>query len=360
MKHLTIHRVSALHLPMSHVRQIARINETKGKQELYRVQKPELLEALRNVAVIHSTESSNRIENVQVDEHRLRDLLTRDAEPRNRDESEVAGYRDVLRSIHESWRYMPVSPNLILQLHRDLYGFTAQPGGRWKLVDNEIRETLPDGTTRPRFAGTTPAHQTAETMAALCGTFLRLRQAGEADDLILVGTFVLDFLCIHPFADGNGRLARLMTLLLLYQAGYEIGKYISLERVIEESKASYYDALLASSRGWPGGENDPLPWLSYFLGFLTKACTGLDDRMEQATRLGGGLGAKTTLVRQAINNLREPFTSEDVVRACPAVSPHTIRKVMDEMRREGALRLLHRGRNAQWMRAAPTTEPERS
>lgn len=351
MAHLTIDRIPTLQLPMQLVRQVARINEAKGKQELYRAQKPELLEALRNVAVIRSVESSNRIENVRVDEARLRDLVARDAVPKTRDESEVAGYRDVLKSIHESWRYMSVSPNLVLQLHRDLYGYTAQPGGRWKQVNNEIVEALADGTTRTRFAETTPAYQTGETMEMLCSTLLRLRQKGEADELILIGAFVLDFLCIHPFGDGNGRMARLLTLLLLYQAGYEVGKYISLERVVEDSKASYYDALLASSLGWAKGKNDAMPWLSYFLGILTKACNDLESRMNQAPQQGSGQGAKATLIRQAVENASEPFTLEDIAAACPAVSPHTIRKVMDKMRQEGAVALLRRGRNAEWVRA---------
>lgn len=332
---------------MGVVRQLTALGEMKGRQDLYRAQQPEVLETLRQVAVILSTESSNRLEQVVIAPSRLRELMARRAVPQNRLESEVAGYRDVLETIHSSWAYMRLSPNLILQMHRDLYRYTPQPGGHWKQADNQIAERWPDGTVRIRFGETTPAHLTGIAMDALCSAFLRLREEGTVDDLVLVAAFVLDFLCIHPFTDGNGRMARLLTLLLLYQAGYQVGRYISLERVIEESKETYYDSLYRSSQGWAQGRNDLLPWLTYFLGVLQAAYRDLDDRVREA---GKAAGSKGHQVRAAVEQLDQPFSVRDILAACPNVSPAMVRKVLDELRNEGRVVLLGRGRNARWVR----------
>jgi Fic family protein len=200
---------------------IREIGEYKGKQELYKQQAPQILGTLRDAAVIQSTESS-RIEGVTAPPERIRQLVARAAEPRNRPEQEIAGYRDVLQTIHASHAHIPFKVGVVLQFHRDLYQFLPGRGERWKSAPNEITETFPDGTTRVRFR-TVPPHQTPDAMERLHERFAALWDQGSIDPLLLVPAYVLDFLCIHPFPDGNGRMARLLSLLLLYQAGYEVG-----------------------------------------------------------------------------------------------------------------------------------------
>ena len=230
------------------------IGEFKGKQDMWSERFPEVLKRLQEVAIIQSTESSNRIEGVTASPDRLRELMAQKTTPANRSEEEIAGYRDVLATIHASHEHVKVRPGVILQLHRDLYKFSAERGGQWKQVDNEIADVRPDGTRTTRFR-CVPAVLTADWMERLCDDFNRLWQQEAVEPLLLIPAFVLDFLCIHPFRDGNGRMARLLTLLMLYEAGYEVGRYVSLERIIEESKESYYGALKASSEGWHEGQH---------------------------------------------------------------------------------------------------------
>lgn len=348
MEHFGVRRLADMTLPMSSVRQLTTLGEMKGKQELWKTQKPEVLETLRQVAVILSTESSNRIENVIVEPERLRALMANATTPQTRSEAEVAGYRDVLQTIHGSWEYMELSPNVILQMHRDLYRYSPQQGGRWKQTNNQITELWPDGTVRIRFAETTPAHMTDQAVAGLCEAFRGLCASGTVDDLVLIGSFVLDFLCIHPFSDGNGRMARLLTLLMLYQSHYQVGHFISLERIIEETKTSYYDSLYRSSQGWNTGQNDLLPWLSYFLGVLTAAYKDFEERVGQAD----GVGTKSGAVRTAVAEARQPFTMQEIANACPTTSLATIRKVLNQLKAEGRIVCTEKGRNARWLRVS--------
>jgi Fic family protein len=242
------------------------LGEYKGKQELFKQQAPQVLATLRQAAVIQSTESSNRIEGITVPLERIKKLVTEKTTPRDRSEQEIAGYRDVLTTIHTSYTHIPFSTGVILQLHRDLYQFAVNTGGRWKTVDNEISATYPDGTKVVRFRPT-PAYATPATMERLQERFNRLWESGEIEPLLLIPTYILDFLCIHPFLDGNGRMARLLTLLLLYKAGYEVGRFISLERIVERTKESYYDdTLYQSSQGWHEGQHNLLPGVGVFLG----------------------------------------------------------------------------------------------
>lgn len=331
---------------MSLVRLIARINEYKGKQDLFKQQRPQLLETLRQAAVIQSTESSNRIENIVVDSKRLLDLMAERSAPQNRSENEVAGYRDVLKSIHTSAQYIKVRPNHMLQLHRDLYKFTSVDGGRWKQVDNVIEEKHPDGTRTVRFQPV-PVWQVDAAMDQLCAEFNRLRDRQQVDDLVLMAAFVLDFLCIHPFADGNGRMARLLTLLLLYQAGYEVGRFISLERIVESSKEGYYDTLYLSSQGWHEGKHDLLPWLEYLLGVILGAYKEFEGRCNQVETTRG---YKSGLVRETILRIHQPFTMQDLQIACPGIGQPTIRKVMNAMKEDGLIQCVELGRNAKWVR----------
>lgn len=210
------------------LRTIRLIGEYKGKQELFKEQSPQVLETLRLAAIIQSTESSNRIEGITAPLERIKELVAEKTTPRDRSEQEIAGYRDVLTTIHTSYAHIPFTPGVVLQLHRDLYQFAVVEGGRWKSVDNEISEIHPDGTVRVRFQPV-PAYATPTAMESLHERFNSEWQLDEIEPLLLIPSYVLDFLCIHPFSDSNGRMARLLTLLLLYKAGYEVGRFISLE-----------------------------------------------------------------------------------------------------------------------------------
>ncbi len=245
-------------IPHGLLRTVRLISEYKGKQDLFRKQSPQLLETLRQAAVIQSTESSNRIEGVTAPLERIRELVAKKTAPRNRSEQEIAGYRDVLDTVHANHAGMGFTPNVVLQLHRDLFRFTPNPGGTWKQTDNDITETLSDGTVQLRFKPV-PAHLTPEAMRLLHERFDELWASGEGEPLLLIPAYVLDFLCIHPFCDGNGRMARLLTLLLLYKAGYDVGRYISLEMIVERTRESYYDALHRSDQGWQEGRHELTP-----------------------------------------------------------------------------------------------------
>lgn len=346
MRTINYGQLAELAVPMRVLQLVAAIREMKGKQDLWRQQKPQLLETLRQVAVIQSTESSNRIENITIDPKRLRDLMAAKSRPCNRSENEIAGYRAALDTIHMSAQYIPVRPGIILQFHQTLYQFSPGEGGRWKMKDNEIEEVLPDGTRFVRFRAM-PAWQTAEAMDRLCQEFSRAWEVKVVDELILLAVFVLDFLCIHPFADGNGRMARLLTLLILYHGHFEVGRFISLERLIEETKQSYYDALYRSSQGWHERKNDLLPWLEYFLGVILAAYKEYERRVNVTESTPGH---KSTLVRDTILGIHQPFTLQDIQNACPGIGLPTIRKVLNAMKDEGLIKCMELGRNARWIR----------
>lgn len=235
------------------------VGEYRGKEALFAEQSPQVLQALRESAVIQSTESSNRIEGVVAPPQRIRALVAKRTEPANRSEQEIAGYRDVLNTIHVNFAEMPLTSALVLQLHRDLFQFAPGGGGRWKSAGNDIVETRPDGTRVVRFTPLAP-HLVPDAMAQLHDGYRAALDSGAVEPLLLVPAYVLDFLCIHPFADGNGRMARLLSLLLLYRAGYQVGRYVSLETVIEDTREGYYDSLHASSQGWHETRHSLLPW----------------------------------------------------------------------------------------------------
>jgi Fic family protein len=322
---------------------IRAIGESKGRQDLYR-QFPAMLEGLKNIAVIQSTEASNRIEGVVAPLERIRELVARKTTPQNRSEREIAGYRDVLGTIHANAPSIALSPNVILQFHRDLYAYVPGMGGHWKSADNDIVEFLADGSSYVRFKPV-PAYLTAEAMDQLVARFRESLGAGAVDPVVLVAAFVLDFLCIHPFLDGNGRMARLLTLLLLYQAGYEVGRYVSLEKTIEDSKETYYEALLRSSQGWHEGRHDVAPWLDYFLGILIAAYKELESRVGSFSK---ARGAKGQLVADCVRRLPAAFRVGDVVDACPGIPRPTINRVLADLQRDGELECSGRGRAAVW------------
>ncbi|MFI4941037.1 MAG: Fic family protein, partial [Burkholderiales bacterium] len=254
------------------------LGEYRGKQRLYVAQSPEVLSDLRQVAVVESTESSNRLEGVVVAPARLKSLVLKNAIPKSRSEQEVAGYRDALGLIHESAEQIPFSEGTILQLHSILYRYMPQPGGHWKAANNDIIERHPDGSSRIRFRPTA-AHLTPMAMSDLVASYRTALDQHLADPLVLVPLLVLDFLCIHPFPDGNGRMARLLTLQLLYHFDYTVGRFISLERIFEESKESYYETLESSSQNWHEHAHNSAPWLDYFWGALLRAYKEFEDRV---------------------------------------------------------------------------------
>lgn len=337
-----------LETPISHpfVAAMRAMGEFRGRQGLYTEQFPEILETLRRVAIIQSTESSNRIEGITVLPGRVADLVAKKSKPRNRSEQEVAGYRDVLATIHANHSRLRLSLDLILGWHRTMYHYTGEKGGRWKAKDNAITEIRPDGRQVVRFRPAS-AIATPKFMDRLVRMLNESLAEAKTDPLLLIASFILDFECIHPFTDGNGRIGRLLTLLLLYQIGYEVGRYISLERIVEESKETYYEALLQSSRGWHEGGHDLRPWWEYFLGVLTAAYKEFESRVGTLT---SARGAKREMVQNAVQRLPQRFTIAELRKACPGVSYPTLQRALADLRREKAIRCLGRGPDAQWER----------
>ena len=307
---------------------LAQIHEQKGQQNLFIEAQKDILTELLEIAKIQSTEASNRIEGIITTNERLKMLVRNKTTPKNRSEREIAGYRDVLATIHENYDYIPIRPGSILQLHRDLYRFSnSSIGGSFKNSDNVIAEELPDGTKRVRFEPV-PAWETPEAMETLCSAFADAVKDPEIDPLVLIPMFILDFLCIHPFNDGNGRMSRLLTLLLLYRAGYIVGKYISLEKLISDSKESYYEALQDSSVGWHDGKNDYLPFVRYMLGIILAAYREFGSRVE--TLIARGL-SKPGRVREIIRLSTGRITKAQIMAQCPDISQVTVERALKEL-----------------------------
>jgi len=352
MQSLDLPFLDRLTLTPAHGSTLRALGEHRGEQELHSQQAPEALETLRTVAMVESTESSNRLEGVVAPPDRLREVVLRDAAPADRSEQEIAGYRDALALIHESAEHMPVSLSVIQQLHELLYRYQPGSGGRWKATQNDIVERAADGSiVRVRFRPVSPV----ATPGAMRDLISRWDHAldQQREPLLLIPLAVLDFLCIHPFADGNGRTGRLLTLLLLYRSGYDVGRYISLERVIEESRDTYYEALEASSQGWHEGQHDPFPWLEYFWGVLLRAYSEFRDR---AGKFITGRGSKTALVESAVERRLRPFAISDIENDCPGVSRDMVRHVLRRMRDQGMVQVRGRGRGARWEQTGPAHE----
>lgn len=323
------------------------LGEALGRQDLFIRQTPQVLEGLRQAAVVESSESSNRIEGVVAAPGRVEALVLKSSTPRDRSEQEIAGYRDALNLIHESGKEMAFSPNVILQLHAMLYRYLPDPGGRWKGSQNEIVERNPDGTIhRIRFVPVSPV-AVPGAMEALAARYRDAIDSGR-EPLVVVPLAILDFLCIHPFSDGNGRMARLLTLMLLYRFGYDVGRYISLERIHEESKETYYETLEASSQGWHEAQHDAHPWASYFWGVVLRAYREFEERVGT---IRDGRGAKTDLIEHAVQSRLGPFAISDIEQACPGVSRDMVRVVLRRLKGEGRIALQGRGRGARYIRA---------
>jgi len=320
---------------------LAQIHEMKGRQNLFVEARKDALAKLLEIAKIQSTEASNRIEGIVTTDDRLKKIVMNKTTPRGRSEREIAGYRDVLNTVHENYDYIPIRPGMILQLHRDLYKFSnTSIGGSFKSSDNGIAEELPDGTKRVRFQ-LVPAWETPEAMDALCNALREALADPELDPLLLIPMFVLDFLCIHPFNDGNGRMSRLLTLLLLYRSGYFVGKYISIERLIADSKGTYYEALQDSSAGWHEGNNDYLPFVRYMLGIVVAAYREFAARVD--TLVTKGL-SKPDRVREIVRNTTGRGTKTQIMNQCPDISQKTVERALAGMLKNGEILKIGGGR----------------
>jgi Fic family protein len=333
-------------VPAPTVLALGRVDLAQGSERAFRSQHPEALKTLREIARIQSVESSNAIEQITAPLQRIQALVAEKTAPANRREEEIAGYRAVLDTIHSSAEHIPFRPSVVEQFHRDLYQFTKAPAGHWKSVENSIEEVTPSGAKILRFQ-TVLAIETPAAMNELHDRFAVALASGEHHPLLLVGCYVFDFLAIHPFRDGNGRISRLITLLLLYQAGYEVGRFISLERLVEDSRETYYDALQAAGHGWHEDEHDIKPWLNYFLAILTAAYNELEGRVGTVS----GRGSKRAAIVQFIRSSTvASFTFADVRDAVPAASQSYISKTLTKLRDEGTIEPIGAGRNARWRR----------
>lgn len=334
-----------LQIPLGAVWLMNSISEYKGKQELYAKQSPQILKKLIEIALIQSAESSNRIEGVTIDKNRLKPLIIGHSKPRDRSEEEVAGYRKALDLIHKKHQSLDISPETIRQLHRLAHAETGD-AGEWKKKDNEIIRKNPDGTVEVIFKPVVAA-LVPEAVKQLCLAYRHSIDQLKYAGLYAIACLILDFLCIHPFRDGNGRVSRLLTLLALYHHEYEVGKYISLERIIEQSKETYYEALQKSSKRWHDGKHDIQPWLYYFLGTINSAYREFEQR---AGSIKSPKGAKTEIVIQTINSQAGEFSLSDIERLCPGISRDMIRLVFRQMKKENKLICLGKGQSAKWRR----------
>ena len=329
------------------VQMVGSTHEHKGKQELFLEANIDELKTLLEVALIQSTGASNRIEGIFTSDKRLEELVSQKAEPRNRSEQEIAGYREVLSTIHESYEYINPRPNIILQLHRDLYSYSqGSAGGSYKNSDNVIAETDAEGHQKARFIPV-PAFQTAEAMEELCTRFLEAWEADRIDKLVLIPMFILDFLCIHPFNDGNGRMSRLLTLLLFYKAGYIVGKYVSMEMLIEKTKETYYEALQASSTGWHEGENSYEPFVKYYLGIMLKAYNEFESRVEHLKHRSL---SKPDRIKAVIDNKVGKITKKEIMELCPDISKVTVERTLTDLVKSGYIAKVGAGPSTGYVR----------
>lgn len=325
---------------------VAAIYKEAGKQEMYLKQRPEELEKLVEITKIQSTESSNAIEGIVTTDTRIRQLVAEKTTPRNRNEQEIAGYRDVLSIIHENFDAIPITRNFILQLHKILYSHTNNPmAGQTKNVQNYISATWPDGHTEILFTPLSP-FETPPALDQICAEYDRVIGNLELEPLIAIPVFIHDFLCIHPFNDGNGRMSRLLTMLLLYRSEFHVGKYISLEAQIAKNKDLYYEALGASQHGWHEGCDDPVPFIKYLLGMILAAYRDFADRFALVEQKLPALETVRLAVQQKIGR----FSKQDIRELCPSLSLSSVEGALRKMVADGELRREGAGKNTQYIR----------
>ena len=329
--------------PLSTVWLLNDIAESRGKQELFTRQSPQALKALRDTAVIQSAESSNRIEGVTVAQARLYSLVLGQAKPRDRSEQEVQDYRRALNAIHSDYAALSITPDTLQRLHA-LCQSASGDAGQFKRVDNDIVEFLPGQAPVVRFR-CVKAAETPAAVEELCQHYQHALDQENIPPLIAIAALVLDFLCIHPFRDGNGRVSRLLTLLALYQHGYEVGRYISLERLIEESRESYYECLRLSSQHWHDGKHELTPWFNFLFAVIRRAYVEFEERAGQ---IKAPRGAKSERVLAAIRAQPGEFRLSDLERDCPGVGREWIRTLLAELKKSGDVVCSGRGPGARW------------
>ena len=320
---------------------LTQIHEYKGKQNLFIESRADALTGLVEIAKIQSTEASNKIEGIYTSDERIKKLALDKTNPQNRAEEEIAGYRDVLNTIHINHDGIPLKPNIILQLHRDLYKFNpATYGGQYKNVDNVIAQEDADGNKFVRFQPV-EAWEVPESIEKLCSAFNEAIALEAINPLLAIPMFILDFLCIHPFNDGNGRMSRLLTLLLLYRSGYIVGKYISIEKMIETTKESYYDALQKSSLGWHENNNDYAPFVKYMLSII------LASHREFASRVQIMIESKLSKperIARIIEDTLGRVTKQDILEKCPDISETTVQRALNDLLKKGKIIKISGGR----------------
>ena len=317
------------------------IHEFKGRQALFIEANSDKLLDLLEIAKIQSTEYSNKIEGIYTSDDRLKQIVLDKTMPKTRSEKEIAGYRDVLNTIHANYEYIPIIPSMLLQLHRDLYKFSGEGyGGKFKSSDNIIAEVGRNGKKSIRFKPV-PAWQTAESINDLCSAFNEIIESENVDPLLLIPMFILDFLCIHPFDDGNGRMSRLLMLLLLYRSGYIVGKYISLEKIIENSKESYYEVLKESSYGWHENENNYEPFVRYTLGIIVSAYREFESRVILVSKVNV---SKSERISEIIKGHIGKITKSEIMKLCPDISQTTVQRTLNNLLENGQITKIGGGR----------------
>lgn len=307
---------------------ISQIHEFKGKFSNIELKNKKKINKLVEIAKIQSTEASNKIEGIVTTSTRIKQICENKTMPKTRDEKEILGYRNVLNTIYENYEFIPIKNSYILQLHGDLYKFSEKSiGGKFKNVQNYISETRADGSSFVRFQPLEP-YETPDAVDRLCEEFNIAVSKADVDPLILIPIFILDFLCIHPFNDGNGRMSRLLTLLLLYKQEYNVGKFISIEKIIEETKDRYYDALQTSSINWTENTNNPTEFIKYMLSVILKAYRDFETR---ANILLEKKSKALTQVQDIIKTRIGKFTKSEIVALCPTLSETTIERCLKEL-----------------------------
>ena len=350
MRDFDYSKLAELTWPSDILNLVAKIHECKGRQDMFVRQKPVELDRLVEIARIQSTEASNKIEGIVTTSTRMKQLFEEKTTPRNRDEDEIMGYRDVLNTIHESNEYIPIRSSYILQLHRDLLRRAGTSyGGSFKNVQNFIRETRPDGTSFIRFTPVAP-YETPEAMDRLCAAYEQAAAKESIDALILIPCFIVDFLCIHPFNDGNGRMSRLLTLLLLYKNGYSVGKYISIEKQIEKTKDRYYDVLETADAGWHEEENDPTPFIRYMLTVILACYTEFEDRVGLMD-ISGRPSIAYDVVKKYVEEKVGKFTGAEVVANCPSIGRSSALAALKKLTDEGVILRQGAGRGTYYIRS---------
>ncbi|MCL2521573.1 MAG: Fic family protein [Erysipelotrichales bacterium] len=348
MKIFNYEKYKEIKLDSEAISLITKIYEKKGEQGNYLEKEPEILSTLVEVARVQSTEASNKIEGIVTTAERITALLKRKSKPLNRDEEEIAGYRDVLNTIHNNYEHIPFTSSYILQLHRDLLKFTSLAfAGRYKNVDNVIVEKNADGEIVNTLFEPLKPYETADAIADICEQYAKALANEYIDPLILIPIVIRDFLCVHPFNDGNGRMSRLLALLLLYKSGFVVGKYISIERIIWETKQDYYKSLRQSDDGWHESKNNPLPFIKYILQILYMAYREFDERVVSVVKDGA---SKQDQVKRVIDSRIGKISKKEIAEQLPFVSEATIKLALNALVKDGYIKVVGTGKNSAYVR----------